>query len=412
MSTLSRSMKNIFGKKARTIVVVVIIGFSLGVFMSMSITSANITDSASALSEMMERTATVRAAGEAGFFSTTPMPESILPTIGSVENVESVQMMLIERIEGEGTDALGRPSRMLVQGMDPGEELMLMNGGGFEMIEGRSLEASDNSSKVAIIGTQLAENSNAYVGDHIALGNSQFKVVGILESGTRFGDSAAIVPYQAAKAAFDSEGPSVVYVTAGSIGDVEQMVTDLRDALGTDYDVVTPTDRSDTQQEALDTIQSNSTTAAWLALITGMAVMVFIMILITRERIREIGVLKAIGFKNSKIISQLVTESVTLATLGFFVGVAFVIIAGPSISSMMIETGTVDQQSTTGGGSLVPGQARPTGSTVGFAEVDFTMEPMLLVITLVVAVVLGIIGSLYPVMQAIRLSPAEALRYE
>jgi len=412
MSTLSRSMKNIFGKKARTIVVVVIIGFSLGVFMSMSITSANITDSASALSEMMERTATVRAAGEAGFFSTTPMPESILLTIGSVENVESVQMMLIERVEGEGTDPLGRPSRMLVQGMNPGEELMLMNGGGFQIIEGRSLEASDNSSKVAIIGTQLAESNNAGVGDHIALGDTQFKVVGILSSGTRFGDNAAIIPYQAAKAAFDSEGPSVVYVTAGSVGEVEQMVTDLRDALGTDYDVVTPTDRSDTQQEALDTIQGNSTTAAWLALITGMAVMVFIMILITRERIREIGVLKAIGFKNSKIVSQLVTESVTLATLGFIVAVVFVLIAGPSISSMMMETGTNDEQSTTGGGSLVPGQARPTGSTVGFAEVDFTMEPALLVITLVVAIVLGIVGSLYPVMQAIRLSPAEALRYE
>ena len=287
-----------------------------------------------------------------------------------------------------------------------------MNGGGFEITEGRSLEASDNSSKVAIIGTQLAESNNAYVGDYIALGNSQFEVVGILSSGTRFGDNAAIVPYQAAKAAFDSEGPSVVYVTAGSIGDVEQMVTELRDTLGTDYDIVSPSDRSDTQQEALDTIQANSTTAAWLALITGMAVMVFIMILITRERIREIGVLKAIGFRNSKIVSQLVTESVTLATLGFIVGVAFVVIAGPSISSMMLETGTVDQQSSTGGSSLVPGQTRPTGSTVGFAEVDFSMEPTLLVITLVVAVVLGIIGALYPVMQAIRLSPAEALRYE
>jgi putative ABC transport system permease protein len=412
MSTLSRSLKNIFGKKARTIVVVVIIGFSLGVFMSMSITSANITDSASTLSEMMERTATVRAAGEAGFFSTTAMPESILPSIGTVKNVESVQMMLVERIEGEGTDASGRPSRMLVQGMNPGEELMLMNGGGFQIIEGRSLEASDNSSKVAIIGTQLAESNNAYVGDHITLGDTQFKVVGILSSGTRFGDNAAIVPYQVAKSAFDSDGPSVVYVTAESIGDVEQMVTDLRSALGSDYDVVTPTDRSNTQQEALDSIQSNSTTAAWLALITGMAVMVFIMVLITRERIREIGVLKAIGFKNSKIVSQLVTESVALATMGFVVAMAFVLIAGPSISSMMLETGTVDDQSTTGEGSLVLGQTRPTGSTVGFAEVDFTMEPALLAITLVVAVVLGVIGSLYPVMQAIRLRPAEALRYE
>jgi putative ABC transport system permease protein len=321
-------------------------------------------------------------------------------------------MMLIERIEGEGNDGSGRPNRMLVQGMDPGEELMLMNGGGFQIIEGRSLEGSDNSSQVAIIGTELAESNNADVGGYIALGDSQFEVVGILSSGTRFGDNAAIVPYQAAKAAFDSEGPSVVYVTAGSLGEVEQMVTDLRNALGTDYDVVTPTDRSDTQQEALDTIQSNSTTAAWLALITGMAVMVFIMILITRERVREIGVLKAIGFKNSKIVTQLVTESVTLATMGFIVGMVFVLVAGPSISSMMMETGTIEEQSTTGGSSLVPGQTRPSGTTVGFAEVDFTMEPVLLVITLVVAVVLGVVGSLYPVMQAIKLSPAEALRYE
>jgi putative ABC transport system permease protein len=412
MSTLSRSMKNVFGKKARTIVVVVIIGFSLGVFLSMSITSANITDSTSALSEMMERTATVRAAGEAGFFSTTPMPESILPTIWSMDNVESVQMMLVERLEGEGTDAFGRPSRILVQGMNPGEELMLMNGGGFTIIEGRSLQASDNSSQVAIIGSDLAEISEAGVGDYIDLGNSQLRVVGILSSGTRFGDNAAIIPYQAAKAAFDSEGPSVVYVTAESVGGVEQMVTDLRDVLGEDYDVVTPTDRSDSQQEALDTIQANSSTAAWLALITGMAMMVFIMILITRERIREIGVLKAIGFKNAKIVSQLVTESVALATMGFVVGMVFVLVAGPSISSMMIETGTVDEGTTTSGSNLVLGQTRPTGSTVGFAEVDFTMEPVLLVITLVVAVVLGIIGSLYPVMQAIRLSPAEALRYE
>ena len=385
MSTLSRSMKNVFGKKARTLVIVVIIGFSLGVFLSMSIISENISDSTSTLSEHMERTVTIT---PAGVDKSGSMNESVLTTVETVDNVESVQMMVIEWHFNETSPGVW--IKGIVQGMDPGEQLMLMDGAEFDIESGRNLQASDTGAYVAIIGTELSEGQAVDVGGSIHLSGADFEVVGI----------------------YNKTGPSLVYVTANSIGNVETMVEDLRDTLGEDYDVVSPTDQGDALQESIDAIRANSQFGAYIALMTGIAVMIFIMILITRERFREIGVLKAIGFRNSKIIAQLLTESMTLAALGFIVGLLIVAFIGPSISSIMVDSGTQDQDvgdGKTGGGK---GDGGKGDSTTPVTEVEFKLEPTLLLVTLGMALLLGVLGSLYPVLQAIRLKPAEALRYE
>jgi putative ABC transport system permease protein len=407
MSTISRSMKNVFGKKARTLVIVVIIGFSLGVFLSMSIVSQNISDSTSDISEHMERTATVT---PAGVDKSGTMNETELLNITTVDNVDSVQMMVIEWHFNE--TAPGEWLKGVVQGMDPGERLMLMDGAEYEIETGRNLQASDTGAFVAIIGTNLSEAQGAGVGASINLSDAHFEVVGVFSSGTRSGDATAIVPYDVAKEAYNITGPQIVYVTATSVGKVETMVDDLRDTLGEDFDVVSPTDQSDTLQESIDAIRANSQFGAFIALITGIAVMIFIMILITRERFREIGVLKAIGFKNSKIITQLLTESMTLAALGFVVGLLIVALIGPSISSIMVDSGTQDSDvddGKTGGGKGGGGKGEEASPVT---EVEFKLEPTLLFVTLGMALLLGVLGSLYPVLQAIRLKPAEALRYE
>ena len=175
---------------------------------------------------------------------------------------------------------------------------------------------------------------------------------------------------------------------------------ELKDTLGTeDYDVAPLSalmgDRADALQENIDSISANSELGSLVSLITAAAVMAFVMILVTRERIREIGVLKAIGFRNSKIMSQFFTESMTLATLGFVVGVLLTLVAGPNIASLFIGASST---------SSAPGTSIPLG--------DFTLSPELMLYTLALAIVLGIIGSLYPIMKAIKLKPAEALRYD
>jgi len=407
MSTLSRSMKNVFGKKARTLVIVVIIGFSLGVFLSMSIVSQNISDSTSNISEHMERTATVT---PAGVDKSGTMNETQLLNITTVDNVESVQMMVIVWHFNETSS--GNWIKGVVQGMDPGERLMLMDGATFEIESGRNLEASDAGDYVAIIGSRLSELQNAPVGDSINLSGADFQVVGTFSSGTQSGNATAIVPYDVAKEAYNVSGPHIVYVTADSVGHVNTMVEDLRETLGEDFDVVGPNEESDAVQDSIDAIRANSQFGAFIALVTGIAVMIFIMILITRERFREIGILKAIGFRNSKIIAQLMTESMTLAALGFVVGLLIVALVGPSISSIMVDSGAQDEDVDDGKNSGGKGGGGKGENTAPSTGVDFKLDPTLLLVTLGMALFLGVLGSLYPVLQAIRLKPAEALRYE
>jgi putative ABC transport system permease protein len=327
-----------------------------------------------------------------------------------VDNVESVQMMVINWHFNETSPGVW--IKGVVQGMDPGERLMLMDGAEFEIVSGRNLQASDAGSTVVIIGSRLSELQDAGVGDSINLSGASFQVVGTFSSGTRSGNATAIVPYDVAKEAFNASGPHVVYVTAENVGAVDTMVEDLRETLGENFDVVGPNDQSDSVQASIDAIRANSQFGAVIALATGIAVMIFIMILITRERFREIGVLKAIGFRNSKIISQLMAESMTLATLGFVAGLLIVALLGPSISSIMVDSGTKDSlfnddKSSGGKGGQGKGE-----STVPTAKVEFKLEPKLLMVTLGMALLLGVLGSHYPVLQAIRLKPAEALRYE
>jgi putative ABC transport system permease protein len=400
-------MKNVFGKKARTLVIVVIIGFSLGVFLSMSIVSQNICDSTSDVAEHMERTAVVT---PAGVDKSGTMNETQLLNISTIDNVDSVQMMVIEWHFNQ--TSAGDWIKGVVQGMDPGERLMLMDGSEYEIESGRNLRASDAGDAVAIIGSRLSELQEATIGDSINLSGAHFQVVGTFSSGTRAGNATAIVPYDIAKVSYNVSGPNVVYVTADSVGDVNTMVEDLRDTLGDDFDVVGPNDESDSVQDSIDAIRANSQFGAFIALITGIAVMIFIMILITRERFREIGVLKAIGFRNSKIISQLMTESMTLAALGFVVGLLIVALAGPSISSIMVDSGTQDEVVDDGKSNGGKGGSDKETSSTPVTEVEFKLEPTLLLITLGMALLLGVLGSLYPVLQAIRLKPAEALRYE
>ena len=107
-------------------------------------------------------------------------------------------------------------------------------------------------------------------------------------------------------------------------------------------------------------------------------------------------------------MGQFFAESVVLAVIGFVVGLIIVMAFGPNLANMMLGT------SSGGGGGFGPGGGGPGGGMGGSAvsRIDFALEPVLTVYTLALAIVLGIIGSVYPIMKAVHLKPAEALRYD
>ncbi len=396
MSSVSRSVKNVFRNKARTLVVILIIGLSIGVFLSMSVVNANIAENTTSLSEGMDTTITITPAGSMIPMSTDMMNESVIDQIETVEHIETIQKLSLV-IESSGDSRRGTP----IQGIDPSISVFLFSGGSIgDIISGRTLDSGDVNQSVAIIGIEYSNDNDINVGDSIVMNETSVEVIGVFDSGTRLGGNTIIMPYEALKSAYSLDGPNIIYVTVDTIGNMGIVEEELKDTLGTeDYDVAPLSalmgDRADAIQENIDSIAVNSELGSLVSLITAAAVMVFVMILVTRERIREIGVLKAIGFRNSRIMSQFFTESMALATIGFVVGVLLTIIAGPNIANLFIGASST---------SSAPGTSMSLG--------DFTLSSELMLYTLALAIVLGILGSLYPIMKAINLKPAEALRYD
>lgn len=108
--------------------------------------------------------------------------------------------------------------------------------------------------------------------------------------------------------------------------------------------------------------------------------------------------MKAIGFRNRAVVTQFVTESMVFAAVGFGVGVGLAELLGSTI------------------GRLVLGQGSGPGFGGHFATFGpsfaLSLSPELIISTLALAVGLGALGALYPIIRAVRLRPAEALRYE
>ena len=119
---------------------------------------------------------------------------------------------------------------------------------------------------------------------------------------------------------------------------------------------------------------------AGISLLVGGIGIMNIMLATVLERTREIGIRRAIGARQADIIRQFLTEAVLISILGGLVGIAF----GFSLSRIIAAAA---------GWSTVV-----TGSSIGVA--------------FGVSVGIGLLFGIYPAVQAAKLDPIEAIRYE
>ena len=108
------------------------------------------------------------------------------------------------------------------------------------------------------------------------------------------------------------------------------------------------------------------------------------MLMTVLERTREVGVLRALGWRKRRILGMILQEAIWLGILG---GIAGILIAF-------------------GLGQLL-GKVPMMGEALSLKwEIDIFIRAISL------ALLLGILGGLYPAFRATRLQPVEALRYE
>jgi len=363
----------------------------------------------------------------AGMFSdrgSTPMNESIYSDISSIEGVAAVAPIL-DASEGHNvttTTPFGSFERLQVEYVIEGIPLTSDLIDSYSILpsnitSGRNLQAGESGVVL------LSENNSAYfgvgVGDTVSILGEDFLVVGIHGTSGASDRQVLYMNLSDAQAITNNTGMiTSLKVFADNVDDVTS-VSDAVTTLHAELNAVTAQERLDQIQQAqnfseeqlqnaqntLSQTQTMGYTEIVIAVAATSLIVLFVMLYTVRERTREIGTLKAIGFSSGTVMSQFILEGVLLSIIAGVVGIAIGTVAAPSIVSLLQLTPLAS--STVGSGFR-----GVNGGAGTAASLAVTISPELMMIAFGVSVLLGAVGSLYPAWRAARTRPAEAMRYE
>jgi ABC-type antimicrobial peptide transport system permease subunit len=393
---LWRVIRNLVRRRIRTIGVAVVIGLVIGGFLVFNEIGQEIGRNLSSTSAKLTDLAMVTNSASIADPMTSP---SLVSEIQSVSGVISVQRAAIvlsapsppeEAIDVTSVGTI--LSFTCVQNMFAGCPITITSG--------RDLTPTDQYSRVALQTQSYASANGLSVGSSVDVGGTSFAIVGLYSTGGS-GDSIGtlILPYPAASAALGISGPSRVYVTVESSSSLAGVVASLQSELGSAYTVQGLSSIAGTAQQSLASVASSAQLEAYLALAGGAAVMSVVMILVTSPRVREVGLLKALGFTRSKIAGQVTLESLLWSTLGLPLGLAISIWLGPLFSQLIL--GSAAQS-----GAIV----NNTAASNPLAAVSFGLSLNVVLLAVLVTFAIAMVAALYPVLRSIRMRPAEALR--
>lgn len=387
MSAVSRGFTNPFRNKARAVVVIALLSLVTG-FLALMVQAT--LASRQQIASMEGRVRTLIELREAGAFGTggfggdKPIGHDrfTTETLEAVKKIPSARNLarVDEYVYTPQVDPSKKNAYAMVIGLHPGAALRAIGEVDYEnarILTGRSFQAGDAGANVAIVGRLYAEQRQA--DKQIVLNGQPFKVIGIYTTANDFGDNHVFIPINAFRTVFNpGKRLSKIFVTVDSVSNVETVVAELKERLVDAADVVTAPEAVSTARTTLGTLAVSSAYAAILLFAIGAVVTVFVMVLSMRERIREIGTLKAIGASNREVVLQFLAEAFGMSALGAAGALLLALAFAPLMDQVL----------------AVP--------------IAFDANVVLLVFA--GSVLFAALGSLYPVIQGVRLSPVEAMR--
>lgn len=280
---------------------------------------------------------------------------------------------------------------------------------------GRNLQAGDSGVVL------LSENNSAYfdagVGDTITILDETFTVVGIYGTSAISNTQTLYMNLSDAQTITDNTGYITSLTVFAQSSAVVSQVSSTLSSLHPELTVSTGQERL----SQLESLQSTYTTALENAqtsvsqteataveeIIVVVAatslIVLFVMLYTVRERTKEIGTLKAIGFSNMTVMGQFMLEGILLSMIAGVVGIAIGLIAAPTLSALLLPSINLFGSSGGVGASFT--------RNVGLSSAA-TLNPELILLAFGAAILLGTLGSLYPAWRAAKIRPAEAMKYE
>ncbi len=388
MSAISRGFVNPFRNRARAVVVVALLSLVTG-FLALMVQATMA--SRQQIADMEGRVRTLIELREAGAFGTggfggdKPIGHDrfTTDTLQTAKSIPSARNLarVDEYVYTPQVDPSKKNAYSMLIGLHPGAALRAIGEVDYEnarIVSGRNLAAGDENANVAIVGKLYAEQRLRGEGK-FTLNGKPFRVVGIYTTANDFGDNHVFIPINAFRETFNpGKRLSKIFVTVDSVANVERVVAELKQRLVDEADVVTAPEAVSTARTTLGTLAVSSAYAAVLLFAIGAVVTVFVMVLSTRERIREIGTLKAIGASNREVALQFLSEAFGMSALGAAGALILALPFAPLVSRVL--------------------------------GVPIELDRNVILLILAGSTVFAALGSLYPVIHGVRLSPVEAMR--
>jgi putative ABC transport system permease protein len=281
-----------------------------------------------------------------------------------------------------------------------------------QVTSGSYFKTTDNTARVAIISSSYATEKSLEVGSTIDVGGKSLTVVGIAKVSS--GAADVYIPLGTAQtlAGLDKK-ITTIFVSASSSTKVSSVAAAVKEILPA-ATVSTSADLAGEVSGALSNASTlTSSLGRWLSFAAlGMAFLVsgLLMMSAVARRVRELGTLKAIGWRTRRLVAQVMGEGIALGIVGGVFGVLLGIAGAETISAISPSlTATVGSSLATGGGFGGPGGPAGAARTV-LVHLTAPLHAGTIGLAIVLALAGGLVAGGFGAWRAARLSPAVALR--
>jgi putative ABC transport system permease protein len=295
------------------------------------------------------------------------IPMTLREEIAAVEGVNKVVALGQNSVAAENTNTGSR----LIDGIDHQEYADVV---GIRTVVGRDLGSSGDE---CVIDTAFQKQKNLDVGQSIKMYDREFRIVGTYEpaAGARIKIPLATMQQQ-----LGGEGKVTAFLVKIAQGQDPKTIAERISNRFPENQILLTSELEELYMQGFPALNVFLNVFIGVAAVISALVILLTMYTTVTERTRQIGIMKSLGMSSGQIAWTIAQEAMLLSFFGVVTGVILTFLTRFLLSKV--------------------------------TTLEVEMSPVVLALTLVVGLIGGALGSLYPALRAARLDAVEALSYE